>query len=92
MSFGEISARRNVLAAKWPSGEMSGGEKSGGEMSGGEMSGHLTKALHLKNHEQMTCSLRQVGLVYIDMELRHVIKNETYVNTTDKSWSSFSYT
>ena len=39
MSFGEMSARRNVIAAKCPSGEMSGGEMSGGELSGGEMSG-----------------------------------------------------
>ena len=39
MSFGEMSARRNVLAAKFPSSEISGGEKSGGEKSGGEKSG-----------------------------------------------------
>ena len=39
MSFAEISALRNVLAAKCPSGEMSGGEMSGGEVSGGKVFG-----------------------------------------------------
>ena len=50
MSFGEMSAWRNVLAVKCPSGELSGGEMSsgekfGGEMSGGEMSGHPSKVM-----------------------------------------------
>ena len=66
MSFGEMSARRNVLAAKCPSGEMSfgemsarrnflaakcpSGEMSSGEMSGGEVSGGEMSGGEMSGH------------------------------------------
>ena len=73
MSFGELSARRNVLAAKCSNGEMSRGEMSGGEMSGGEMSGGKMSGHHADDTSLLfeTHNLDQ-SIVILNCELEKV--------------------